>query len=211
MSYENIMYMFAIHMTTYWFFSIMFYFLDLVYLDKDHKNWKNYGKGARISFMNQMLITLPVGLLLNDKINNAITSSENDSYLYAMVKIFIIANFANIFFYIAHYLLHTKYLYKTIHHIHHQFIDPVVVGALYAHPIEHLFGNLLSFIVPLVVIGADFYTTMFMVFAATILTLTAHCDYKFIGKNAHVAHHRKFLCNYGFGDYLDKLLGTYNE
>ncbi len=182
-------------MITYWFFSMICYFIDLFTLDKDHKNWKKYKNAAVVSFVNQTLISVPTVYLLNDHVNNAINKSQNDTITTTLSKVFIIANLSNIFFYFLHYLLHLNPLYKLIHYKHHEFIDPIAVAALYAHPIEHLFGNLLSFIVPFILIGTNYYAALFMVFFGTLVTITAHCDYKFLGNNKHPIHHRKFLCN----------------
>ena len=84
------MYAFAIHMTSYWFFSIIFYFIDMRYLDKEHINLKKY-KGAFLwSFLNQIFITLPTGFLLSDYLINAIDRSKNDSLITTVSKVFLI-------------------------------------------------------------------------------------------------------------------------
>ena len=54
-------------------------------------------------------------------------------------------------FYWAHRLFHTKWLYKRFHKQHHRFTTPVGISAVYAHPVEDLFVNLGStFVGPLV-------------------------------------------------------------
>lgn len=212
MSYDYVITIYCLHMITYWFFSMMFYFVDLAYLNKNHNNWKNYGKGAIISLFNQVFVSAPTIFLLNDYVNNAIDKSKDDTMTTTIIKVFAISNISNIIFYFIHYLLHKPYFYKMIHSKHHEFIDPIAVAALYAHPIEHLFGNILAFIVPQLIIGINYTTTMILVFIGTLITLIAHFDYNILGiKNGHAIHHRKFLCNYGFGDYLDKFFGTYKE
>jgi sterol desaturase/sphingolipid hydroxylase (fatty acid hydroxylase superfamily) len=212
MSYEYIIYLYIAHMFVYWGFSAIFYIVDLFALDKYHNNWKKYKKAAIDSFCNQLFIGLPTLYLLNDNINNAIIKSENDTFFTTLIKIFFIANLSNIFFYILHYLLHFKFLYNLIHYKHHEFIETIAVAAVYAHPIEYLFANVLAFVVPFIMIGTNFPTAFCLISIGTFVTLMAHCNYNLFGiKNAHLIHHKLFLCNYGFGEYLDKMFGTYRE
>lgn len=46
-------------------------------------------------------------------------------------------------FYWSHRMLHTPYLYKKVHKVHHEFNNTVSIAATYAHPVEYFFGNLL--------------------------------------------------------------------
>ncbi len=80
---------------------------------------------------------------------------------------------------------------------------------------------------------------LFLLVAGTFISVLAHSEYQIIptlidifylsidkqsrplgsnteeyikniyGNNDHLAHHKYFNCNYGFGSYLDKLLGTH--
>ena len=44
------------------------------------------------------------------------------------------------------YIYVHRYIYDKIHYIHHRQIIPLGFGAIYAHPLEHLFVNLLPII-----------------------------------------------------------------
>jgi sterol desaturase/sphingolipid hydroxylase (fatty acid hydroxylase superfamily) len=60
---------------------------------------------------------------------------------YILLHILIV----NIFFYITHTLLHIK---KFFYKLHHSFINPISISAIYCHPFEHFFINLLSVSIP---------------------------------------------------------------
>jgi methylsterol monooxygenase len=46
-------------------------------------------------------------------------------------------------FYYSHRLLHHPSIYKYIHKKHHEWQTPIAITAIYCHPFEHVFGNLL--------------------------------------------------------------------
>jgi len=46
-------------------------------------------------------------------------------------------------FYYSHRLFHHRRLYKYIHKKHHEWIAPIAIIAIYCHPLEHVFSNLL--------------------------------------------------------------------
>ena len=47
------------------------------------------------------------------------------------------------FFYWSHRFLHTPYIYKKIHKKHHEYHQTISIAAVYTHPLEYLFGNIL--------------------------------------------------------------------
>ena len=48
---------------------------------------------------------------------------------------------SDVIFFALHRLAHTKWLYRHVHRVHHEFDSPIPESSLYAHPLEHLLVN----------------------------------------------------------------------
>lgn len=208
---------------------MFFYLSDWLFLPKYDVKMIKYPKAIKTSWQNQIFISAPVLFLLQNQIANATNSASQDSIFITLLKAFGIVNFANVLFYSIHLLLHSKLLFTHIHRIHHEFSNPIGASTYYAHPIEHLFSNVLVFAIPIITIGINYFAMLFLLVTGTAISVFAHSEYQVIptlveifylpinkqskplGTNDHLAHHKYFNCNYGFGSYLDKLLGTYKS
>ena len=56
------------------------------------------------------------------------------------ILFFIIVEDAS--FYWSHRTLHTPYFFSKIHKVHHEYYNSISIAAIYAHPLEYLFGNI---------------------------------------------------------------------
>ncbi len=203
---------FLCHFVPYWSLCYIFYLLDLKYLDSNHINWTKYSKAAIGSLINQFTIYLPMLYITEPYYINAVNNSVADSNIVSIIKIFCIINFANLLFYIVHRLLHTTVLFNMIHYMHHQFIEPIAVASLYAHPIEHLFANTLAFFIPFFLIGTTYICSLIFIIIGTTITILSHVNYNIIfSYNDHIVHHRLFKYNFGFGGYIDKIFNTWKD
>ncbi len=85
------------------------------------------------------------------------------TFQWVLLELSICILIEELVFYYSHRLLHNPRIYKYIHKKHHEWTAPIAITAIYCHPIEHIFSNLLP---PLLGISS-FYS--FITFNTTII------------------------------------------
>lgn len=202
---------FIIHLSSYWLSVLYLYKYDKKYTSKSIIKWEKYINSIKISLFNQFFITLPLLFLFKNNLCNAFLN-DNISNIKIMKSTLSIIFSSGLLFYGFHYILHKPFFYKRIHKMHHEFITPVAPASLYAHPIEHILCNNLSFLIPFMIFGTTKNVSNILIIIGSIMVTTAHVDYNFpyLGYS-HVIHHKKYKYNYGFGNIFDKIFSTYSD
>ena len=112
-------------------------------------------------------------------------------------------------FYITHRALHSRLLYAPIHRLHHSFPAPFALAAVYAHPFEHLFSNVLSISLGPLLCRAHPVSAALWGCLASFSTLNSHSGFSFGHiSEAHDWHHRYGNECFGAGQMMDYFLGT---
>ncbi|XP_057507507.1 methylsterol monooxygenase 2-2-like [Actinidia eriantha] len=114
---------------------------------------------------------------------------------------FILEDFV---FYWGHRILHTKWLYKHVHSVHHEYATPFGLTSEYAHPAEILFLGFATIVGPAIT-GPHLITLWLWMVVRVLETVEAHCGYHFPWSLSN------FLPLYGgavFHDYHHRLLYT---
>ncbi|XP_073113202.1 very-long-chain aldehyde decarbonylase GL1-8 isoform X1 [Elaeis guineensis] len=136
-----------------------------------------------------------------------------------MLFYFILEDFV---FYWGHRALHTKWLYKHVHSIHHEHATPFGLTSEYAHPAEILFLGFATIIGPALT-GPHLITLWLWVILRVLETVEVHSGYHFPwspanflplygGAEFHDYHHRVLYTKSGNYSstfiYMDWLFGT---
>src|SRR6266536_1245862 len=94
---------------------------------------------------------------------------------------------------------------------HPKFKAPMAFAAQYAHPIEHIFANVLPIVLPMVYRRSHVVTFCVWLAYSLLETAAAHSVYDFFRPpfkaEMHDLHHEKFNFNYGGVWMLDWLHG----
>lgn len=128
-------------------------------------------------------------------------------------------------FYWQHRLLHTPWLYRHAHAIHHRVANPTPFATFAHHPIETFMGNayFILFVVLVPVHPLAFGAVGLAIFSVGIIAhmgyeiypcgFTRHSVFRWCNTSTHHnMHHSHVGCNYGLCfNYWDRLMGTNHD
>ncbi|MCZ8158776.1 MAG: sterol desaturase family protein [Rhizobiaceae bacterium] len=147
-----------------------------------------------------------------------LTFAEHPIYLIALFVLSPVIH--EIHFFAIHRLIHTPVLYKWIHSVHHNSVNPSPFSSLSMHPVEHLlyFGTVVYHIV----LPSNPLLAIYQLHMAGFGAVIGHVgfdkievgDEKAIDTHAyaHYLHHKYFEVNYADGLIpLDKWFGTWHD
>ena len=139
--------------------------------------------------------------------------------VYLVLLMLLIPLLREVHFYLVHRLLHVPVLYRMVHKLHHNNVNPGPWSGLSMHPVEHLLyfsGVLIHWVVPSHPVHALFHLVH-----AGLSPVPGHTGFEkvVVGKDAvdtecyaHYLHHKYFECNYADGAIpLDKWFGTFHD
>uniref|UniRef100_A0A1B6C9F4 Fatty acid hydroxylase domain-containing protein n=2 Tax=Clastoptera arizonana TaxID=38151 RepID=A0A1B6C9F4_9HEMI len=212
-------------MSVYWFFGSIYTILDIVNKPSALRRYKiQPGTNEPVEtsrllqvigcvLFNQLVVGLPTAYVSYwlMKWRGFTPLRELPTFHWVLGELALHILIEEISFYYSHRLLHSRLLYKHIHKRHHEWTAPISVTALYCHPIEHIFSNLLPPFLGVFIAGSHVAVAYVWFSIAIISTLNAHSGYHwpfFPSPEAHDFHHLKFNQCYGVLGVLDRLHGT---
>jgi 4-alpha-methyl-delta7-sterol-4alpha-methyl oxidase len=131
-------------------------------------------------------------------------------------QVFLFFVIEDFIFYWGHRALHTPYLYRKVHVVHHLHSSPFGITAEYAHPVEVVFLGTASIAGPMLV-GPHLLTLWIYLGLRLVQTVEAHSGYDFPwsprywipfygGAEFHDYHHKIYSGNYAssfiWNDYM---------
>ncbi len=140
--------------------------------------------------------------------------------IYCTAILLLIPAFREVHFYLVHRLIHWPPLYRAVHSLHHNNVNPGPWSGLSMHPVEHLLYFSCA-LIHLVVPSNPFHAVFSLVHAG-ITPAQGHVgfDKVVVGEDkhfdthafAHYLHHKYFECNYADGSIpLDAWFGTFHD
>ena len=144
-----------------------------------------------------------------------------DNWLWLAVLTLLVPAIHELHFFWIHRLIHTPLLYKYIHSVHHNSINPSPWSSLSMHPVEHLlyFGEIVWHLI----IPSNPIVMLFNLHAVGYGALNGHIGFEKLEvaneagldshAYAHHLHHKYFEVNYGGNGLvpLDKWFGTWHD
>ena len=218
---------------------MIYYKLNLPFLERYKTNvdpwpWESspekWSKKLRNTFITlsiNVLIIFPLGLCIDALTGECPYRYDTQSLptLFEMLPQMAFCMFTeDLIFYVSHRLLHHKKLYW-IHKQHHEYVESVACSALYSHPLEFIFGNLLPSAVGPMILGKQMHLLTYIVYIVMVIheSHDGHSGYTFswsphrvipltFDAEFHIFHHWKYKGNYA--NYLsiwDRVFGTVSE
>ncbi|XP_067141742.1 fatty acid hydroxylase domain-containing protein 2-like [Centruroides vittatus] len=137
---------------------------------------------------------------------------EAPSVSFIIIQLFLHTILSEIIVYSVHRTLHTRSIYKRIHKTHHLWDKPIAITAVYVHPVEHVFMNVIPFYIPSFIFGAHPINLWIWIVVGTSYNVFDHIGYHLPffphSPEYHDFHHKRIWNNFGSVGFLDKLFGT---
>uniref|UniRef100_A0A7G3AEN2 Putative c-4 sterol methyl oxidase n=1 Tax=Lutzomyia longipalpis TaxID=7200 RepID=A0A7G3AEN2_LUTLO len=150
---------------------------------------------------NQFIVGIPMNLLAYKVMTyrGIVPNRELPTFHWVLLELAVCILVEEIGFYYSHRFLHNKHIYKFIHKQHHEWTAPISVTAVYCHPIEHIFSNLLPPFLGVLIMGSHVATAWLWFSLAILSTLNAHSGYHLPFFPSPAQRARRFPAVFHFG------------
>lgn len=220
---------FVVHEFFYWGTYVPFLIADAIPYFRQwkiqpdkHNTQEAHAICMRRVLLNHLLLVLPIILLthpLLDLLGMETSVQTLPTLPHLVAQIFIYFIIEDFIFYWGHRALHTPYLYKHVHFIHHHHAAPFGIAAEYAHPVEVFFLGTATISGPFL-IPPHLFTLLTYLALRCVQTVECHSGYDFPwslnrwlpfygGAFFHDHHHRIHSGNYSSTFvWADAIFGT---
>jgi lathosterol oxidase len=187
---------------------------------------KDYKREIAFSTLSIVIFSIPPLLLLgNDKLRSLTTfytNINNHGILYLFLAFPLMILMHDTYFYWIHRFMHSPWLFRHFHLIHHKSTNPTPWAAYAFHPLEAVSESLIFVIFLFTIPIHPILLTSFFIFSI-IYNVYGHLGFELFSKGfnkhwlgkwmntsvAHNQHHQFFYGNYGlYFTIWDRLMGT---
>lgn len=186
------------HLHPYYIFEniILFWLLCFIYdIETLNNDVKVFQRVLRNQCFNFLLICLEI------------EEQTNFNFGFTAFKFLIALAVEEILFYSFHRLLHEPKIYKILgHYVHHKWVITRPISTCDASVPDYLLTVLLPPTAGVLLTAMNLYEMRLWFFLVTWQGMRGH-----LGKYSyeHSIHHKKRNCNYGSGQRMDRLFGTF--
>ncbi|GBN10655.1 Fatty acid hydroxylase domain-containing protein 2 [Araneus ventricosus] len=199
---------FIVTTTTYWITGLSFLLIDLTGKPKFLQKYRiqkiatypvTFNKVLRATkqiLFNQFICGIPLAFLYYDAmVWRGYDSRRNLPGLPRIAFEFLLFIFLEeIIYYYLHRFLHTPFMFKHIHRLHHEWKSPIAINAAYCHPVEHIFANIFPLLLGPFLLGSHLATVWLWISFGTVSTMISHSGFQFPqfpNPEIHDLHHSK--------------------
>lgn len=203
---------------TYFVNVFIHYVIDTRYYDTSSKYKMNnlsklevialYQKYLPTVAKNVIISPIPFGVVAVHFVHLDSLYTTEFHFIQCIFELALTAIITEILFYIFHRIVHTPFLYKRFHKVHHSVKTPVSVATLYVDQWDMLFSNSIPLIFPVFFISSTTITAKLWFIFILTESILSHAGYKYLSE-AHNKHHTHNNMNYGNNLFMDKLFKTY--
>jgi Delta7-sterol 5-desaturase len=160
--------------------------------------------------MNSLLGVIILKLYFAGHTQIYLHAADYGGYPYILLSLLIYLAVHDAYFYWMHRALHTPFLFKHVHAIHHKPLNPTPFAAFCFHPIEAILE--MAFLLPLILLVPIHFVVLIVFLILTfVLNVNGHLGYELLPYSSwrkwwgswlttsthHNMHHQYFKSNYG--------------
>ncbi len=156
---------------------------------------------------NQIFLHFPILYYLSNIVNNTPESITNDAIH------LVFNNIVNVLlFSIFHHMLHSPFIYSSIHKFHHQHKQTIAITSEYNHPIEEFLTWTIATWCPIILFPLSHKAMILYSATQAMYGVIGHAGYLIPGFQEdvirHNIHHKLFKYNYSGFKMYDIIMGT---
>ncbi|KAA8496857.1 Methylsterol monooxygenase 2-2 [Porphyridium purpureum] len=205
---------FVLHEMFYWGSYLPFFVMDRTpyfhkwkIQDEKENDLPGQWQCFKAVMLNHMLVVFPIVMVSHlFEFLGVDAGYEVPSLITIAFQVFVCFLIEDFCFYWGHRALHTDFLYRHIHSVHHTYSAPFGIAAEYAHPLEVIFLGLSTIFGP-IICRPHLLTLWVYLFFRCLQTVECHSGYDFPwslnrwlpfygGADFHDHHHKSYSGNY---------------